>query len=74
MISYLQIENLSKSFGDRMLFSDLTLGIYEGDKIGIVAKNGAGKSTLMRIIAGEEDYDGGRIVPRDGLRIGYLEQ
>ena len=74
MISYLQIENLSKSFGDRMLFSDLTLGIYEGDKIGIVAKNGAGKSTLMRIIAGEEDYDGWRIVPRDGLRIGYLEQ
>lgn len=74
MISFLQIENLSKSFGDKMLFSGLTLGIYEGDKIGIVARNGAGKSTLMRIIAGKEDFDEGRIVPKDGLRIGFLEQ
>ena len=74
MISILQIENLTKSYGDRLLFSDLTLGIYEGDKVGIVARNGAGKSTLLNILAGREDYDSGRIVYRSGVRVGYLEQ
>ena len=57
MKSFLQIENLTKSFGDRVLFSDVTFGIYEGDKIGLIAKNGSGKTTLLRIIAGEESYD-----------------
>ena len=74
MVSCLQIEGLTKSFGDRLLFADMTLGVYEGDKIGIVAQNGAGKSTLLSIIAGREDYDCGRVVFRDGLRVGYLEQ
>lgn len=74
MVSYLQIEGLTKSFGDRMLFADMTLGVYEGDKIGIVAHNGAGKSTLLSIIAGKEDYDSGNVVFRDGLRVGYLAQ
>lgn len=74
MISYLQIEGLTKSYGDRLLFADMTMGIYEGDKIGLVAHNGAGKSTLLSIIAGHEDYDSGRVVFRDGLRVGYLEQ
>lgn len=74
MQSYLQIENLAKSIGDRMLFSDVTLGIYEGDKIGIVARNGAGKSTFLRVIAGMEDYDSGNIVFRNNLRVGFLEQ
>lgn len=74
MVSCLQIEGLTKSFGDRLLFADMTLGVYEGDKIGIVAQNGAGKSTLLSIIAGREDYDSGRVVFRDGLRVGYLEQ
>ena len=74
MVSCLQIEGLTKSFGDRLLFADMTLGVYEGDKIGIVAQNGVGKSTLLSIIAGREDYDSGRVVFRDGLRVGYLEQ
>lgn len=74
MTSYLQIENLTKSIGDRMLFADVTLGIYEGDKIGIVAANGAGKSTFLNILAGGEDYDSGRIVFSDGLRVGFLPQ
>lgn len=74
MISYLQIDRLTKSIGDRMLFQDVTLGIYEGDKIGLIAQNGAGKTTFLNIIAGKEDYDSGRIVFRNDLRIGYLEQ
>ncbi len=73
MLSLL-IENLTKSFGDRMIFSDFTLGVNEGDKIGIIAKNGAGKSTLLRILADKEDYDSGKITLRSGLRIGFLEQ
>ena len=52
MGSILQIESLTKSFGDRILFSDISLGVAEGDKIGIIAKNGTGKSTLLRIITG----------------------
>ncbi len=74
MESYLQIEKLTKSFGDRMLFEDVTLGIFQGDKIGLVAQNGAGKTTFLNIIAGKEDYDSGNVVFRNGLRVGYLEQ
>ena len=74
MASFLQIEELTKSYGDRMLFADVTFGINEGDKVGIVAKNGTGKSTLLSIIAGNEDADSGKIVWRNGLRVGYLEQ
>lgn len=73
-VSFLQIEELTKSFGDRMLFDSITLGINEGDKIGLIARNGAGKSTLLSIIAGKEDADSGEVVARNGLRIGYLEQ
>ena len=72
--SFLQIENLTKSYGDRMLFRDVTFGVYEGDKIGIIAKNGTGKSTLLSIIAGKEAADSGNITFHNGLRIGYLEQ
>ncbi len=74
MISYLQIENLTKSFGDRILFEDISLGVGEGDRIGLIAKNGAGKTTLLNILSGKEDYDSGRITCRNGLRVGYLEQ
>lgn len=74
MVSYLQVERLSKSYGDRMLFSDVTFGVYEGDKIGIVAQNGSGKTTLLNIICGKEDHDSGNVMFRNGLRIGYLEQ
>ena len=74
MVSYLQIEKLSKSFGDRLLFADITFGVYEGDKIGIVARNGDGKSTFLNILTGHEDYDSGSVIYRNGLRVGYLEQ
>lgn len=74
MVSYLQIEKLTKSFGDRVLFEDVTLGVFQGDKIGIVAHNGAGKTTFLNILAGKEDYDSGNVVFRNGLRVGYLEQ
>lgn len=74
MVSCVQIEGLTKSYGDRLLFGDVTFGVYEGDKIGIIARNGTGKSTLMRIIAGKEDSDSGNIVFRSGLRVGYLAQ
>lgn len=72
--SLMQIEELTKSYGDRLLFGDVTLGIYEGDKIGIVAKNGTGKSTLLRVISGKESADSGRITISDGVKVGYLEQ
>jgi ATP-binding cassette subfamily F protein uup len=74
MVSFLQIDNLTKSFGDRLIFGDISFGIAEGEKIGLIAKNGSGKSTLLRIIAGLESYDSGRVVFRNGLRVGYLEQ
>lgn len=74
MKSFLQVENLSKSFGDKALFSDVTFGIYEGDKIGLIAKNGAGKTTLLRIVAGAEAYDSGEVTYRNGLRVAYLAQ
>ncbi|MCD8386044.1 MAG: ABC-F family ATP-binding cassette domain-containing protein [Bacteroidales bacterium] len=74
MANFLQIENLTKSIGDRMLFADVNLAVNEGDKIGIIAKNGAGKSTLLRILAGQEDYDSGKISQKSGLRVAYLDQ
>lgn len=57
-----------------MLFADVTFGVAEGDKIGIIARNGTGKTTLLRIIAGKEDHDSGTLTFRNGLKTGYLEQ
>ncbi len=74
MASILQINSLTKSVGDRVLFQDVTLGIFEGDKIGLIAKNGMGKTTLLRCLAGIESADSGDIVYRNDLRVGYLEQ
>lgn len=74
MISYLQIDKLTKSFGDLILFEDITFGIAQGQKVGLIAKNGTGKTTLLNIIAGKEDYDSGAVVFRNDLRVGYLEQ
>ena len=54
MISYLQIDKLTKSFGDLVLFEDITFGIAQGQKVGLIAKNGTGKTTLLNIIAGKE--------------------
>lgn len=74
MISYLQIENLTKSYGDRLLFDSVTFGVNQGDKIGIIAKNGTGKTTLLRIIAGTETPDSGSVTFRKDIRIGIVEQ
>lgn len=74
MASFLQINSLTKSVGDRILFQDVTLGIYEGDKIGLIAKNGMGKTTLLRCLAGIETPDSGDIVYRNDLKVSYLEQ
>ena len=74
MISYLQIDKLTKSFRHLVLFEDITFGIAQGQKVGLIAKNGTGKTTLLNIIAGKEDYDSGAVVFRNDLRVGYLEQ
>ncbi|MDR1368542.1 MAG: ABC-F family ATP-binding cassette domain-containing protein [Dysgonamonadaceae bacterium] len=74
MASYLQVDGLSKSFGDLVLFEDISFGIAEGQRIGLVAKNGAGKTTLLNILTGKEDYNSGSIVFRRDLRIAYLDQ
>lgn len=74
MTPYLQVENLTKSFGDLVLFQDISFGIAEGQRIGLIAKNGTGKTTLLNILGGKEGYDVGRIVFRRDLRVGYLEQ
>ncbi|MBP7104819.1 MAG: ABC-F family ATP-binding cassette domain-containing protein, partial [Fermentimonas sp.] len=70
----LQIDSLTKSFGDLLLFKDISFGIAEGDKIGLIAANGSGKTTLLNIIAGKEPYDSGRVVFRNDIRVDYLEQ
>lgn len=74
MVSFLQIDKLTKSFGDLILFEDITFGVSQGQKIGLIAKNGTGKTTLLNIIAGKEDYDSGSVIFRNDLRVGYLEQ
>lgn len=74
MISYLQVENLTKSYGDRMLFDSVTFGVFEGDKIGLIAKNGTGKSTMLRLLSGVEAPDSGNVIFRNDLRVGFLDQ
>lgn len=72
--AYLQIENLTRRIGDRTLFENLSFGIAEGQKVGLIAQNGTGKSTLLNILGGKDSADEGEIVWRKDLRIGYLEQ
>ena len=71
---YLEVMALTKRIGERVLFHDISFTINEKEHVGLIAKNGTGKTTLLSIIAGKEGYDGGKIVMRNGLRVGYLEQ
>ena len=73
-MNYLSVENLTKSFGDRVLFQDLNFGIDLGQKVAIVAKNGSGKTTLLRCLMDLEQYDSGRIVYRNDIRVAFMEQ
>ena len=70
----LQVDGLTKSFGDLVLFENISFGVSEGERIALIAKNGTGKTTLLNILAGKEDYDSGNVVFRRDLRVGYLPQ
>ena len=72
--SILQVEGLTKSFGDLVLLENVSFGLSEGQRVGLIAKNGTGKSTLLNILSGREGYDEGKISFRRDLRVGYLEQ
>ena len=73
-IPYLDVQNLTKSFGAQVLFKDISFSIAEGQHIGLVAQNGTGKSTLLSILTGKEGYDSGSTIYRNDLRVGMLEQ
>ena len=74
MVPYLDVQNLTKSFGALVLFKDICFSVAEGQKVGLIAKNGTGKSTLLSILMGKEGYDSGDIIFRRDLKIGMLEQ
>ncbi len=74
MSPLLDVQHLTKSIGDLLLFEDISFSVAEGQHVGLIARNGAGKSTLMNIITGREDYDSGEVVYRRDIRVGYLEQ
>jgi ATP-binding cassette subfamily F protein uup len=73
-MNYLSVEDLSKSYGIKTLFSDVTFGIEKGDKTALIASNGSGKSTLLRILVGKESMDSGKVTFANDIRVGYLEQ
>ena len=73
-MNIINIEHISKVYGEKTVFDDASFGIQEGDKIGIVGINGTGKSTLLKMICGEEVPDSGQIVRHNGLRTAYVPQ
>jgi ATP-binding cassette subfamily F protein uup len=73
-VNYLQAEHLSKAYGEKVLFEDISFGIDKGQKVALIARNGTGKSSLMRILAGHESADSGKVTTRTDLRIAFLEQ
>ena len=73
-MNYLSVENISKSFGERSLFNNLSFGINEGQKIGFVAKNGTGKTSILNILSGDESSDSGQVISRKNLKISFLPQ
>jgi ATP-binding cassette subfamily F protein uup len=73
-MNILSAEGISKSYSEKILFNDISLGINDGDKIGLIGINGVGKSTLLKVIAGVETADTGKIIKGSTVRIGYLSQ
>ncbi len=73
-MNYLSVESISKSYGENVLFEDISFGINQDQKVGFVAKNGTGKTTLLNIIAGQDSPDGGEVICRKGIRVSYLSQ
>ncbi len=73
-MNYLSVESISKSYGENVLFEDISFGINQDQKIGFVAKNGTGKTTLLNIIAGQDTPDSGEVICRKGIRVSYLSQ
>ncbi len=74
MSPFLDVQNLTKTFGARVLFRNISFSVGEGQKVGLIAKNGTGKSTLLEILAGHEGYDSGTIIYRNDIRLSYLNQ
>ena len=73
-MNYLSVENISKSYGERLLFKNISFGINSGQKIGFIAKNGTGKTSLLNILSGEDSPDDGNVVYRKNLRVSFLSQ
>ena len=73
-MNVLNLEHISKVYGDKVIFDDISCGIHQGDKIGIIGINGTGKTTFLRILAGLEEADEGQVITQNGLRITYLPQ
>lgn len=74
MTPFLDVQHLSKRFGDKVIFDDISFSVGEGQHVGLIAQNGTGKSTLLSILHGDEGYESGQIVYRNDIRIGFLEQ
>ena len=73
-MNILNIEHVSKVFGEKVVLDDVSYGVHQGDKIGIIGINGTGKSTILKIIGGLEEPDEGQVITQNGLRITYLPQ
>ena len=73
-MNYLSVENISKSFGERTLFKDISFGINKDQKIAFIAKNGSGKTSIMKIINGEDESDTGQVVIRKDIKMSFLSQ
>lgn len=73
-MNILNMEHISKIYGDKVIFDDISVGIHQGDKIGLIGINGTGKTTFLRILAGTEEPDQGQVIMQNGLRISCLSQ
>lgn len=73
-MNLINIEHISKIYGEKVIFDDASFGVQQGDKIGIVGINGTGKSTLLKVVAGEEVPDEGQVVRQNGLKIAFVPQ